>query len=58
MRDEAVGSKTAEIEIEIPMHGNELADFEAAVSFAQPVCRMEAGRVIVARNVKTAQGRG
>ena len=59
MREQAVGAETAEIEVEVAMDGHELADIEAGGCRSRSrFGRFETGRVVVAGDIETAQGRG
>ena len=57
-RAHAVGAETAEIEVEVGMDRDELADIDAGGAFAQAFRRMATGRVVVAGDIETAQRRG
>ena len=60
MREHVGGAETAEIEVEVAMDRHEVADIDAGggAAFVQPVRRLEAGRVVVAGDIETAQRRG
>lgn len=48
------GSETAEIEVEVGVGRYEFADLKTDASFTQPVHRLAAGRVGVARDIESA----
>ena len=52
------GAETAEVEIEIRMHRFELAHVDALMAFLEAFGRPEAGRIVIAGDIKTAQRRG
>ena len=60
MCQHAVGAETAEIEVEVAMDRHELADFDAGgeAAFAQPLRRLETGRVVVAGDIEAEQSAG
>jgi len=57
-RTHGLSAKPAEIEVEVVVHRNELADVDVSRAFTQAFRRMAAGGVIVAGHVEAAQGRG
>ena len=60
MREHGDRAETAEVEVEVGMDRHEVADIDAGrlAAFVQPVRRIEAGRIVVARDIEAAQGRG